>query len=69
MDDQVTTVREFRKRMEVSFDSSMDRVSGVYKRRMQLVSLFVGLVVAVGGGVDTVVVGDAPTAIPNCVTP
>lgn len=59
VDDQVTTVREFRKRMEVWFDSSMDRVSGVYKRRMQLVSLFVGLVVAVGGGVDTVVVGDA----------
>jgi hypothetical protein len=45
---------KLRKNIEDWFDSSMDRVSGWYKRRSQLIVMFLGLVLAVALNVDSV---------------
>jgi len=47
-----------RKNIEDWFDSSMDRVSGWYKRRVQWITLFVGLVIAVAVNADTLAIGN-----------
>lgn len=41
------------------FDSAMDRVSGVYKRRLQLLSFLVGLAIAIALNADTFTVAKA----------
>jgi len=44
---------------EIWFNDTMDRMSGWYKRRASLISLIVGLVLAVGLNVDTFTIADA----------
>ena len=41
------------------FDGAMDRVTGIYQRRIKLISLLVGLVVAIGLNVDSITVARA----------
>ncbi len=48
-----TDVAAYRKRLESWFDDSMDRVSGLYKRRVQWISLAVGLSLAFATGIDS----------------
>lgn len=56
----------FRKRVETWYDDAMDRVSGAYKRNAQVVTLIIGLAIAVAGNVDSIVIVEAlwtdPTA-------
>lgn len=47
-------VDQFRRRIEVWYDEAMDRVGGLYRRNAQLTAFAVGLVVAVGGNVDSI---------------
>jgi hypothetical protein len=47
----------FRRNVEDWFDSSMDRVSGWYKRETQHILLGIGLLLAVGGNVDSIALG------------
>ncbi len=42
-----------------SFDATMDRLSGVYKRYLKYISLGVGLLLACALNADTIAVGDA----------
>ncbi len=49
-------VAKARENIEKWFDSSMDRVSGWYKRRAQLTILVIGLFVAIAVNVDTITV-------------
>lgn len=53
------SIGAFRKRVEHWFDQAMDRVTGVYKRRLQLISLAIGILLAGAGGVDTVTLANA----------
>jgi hypothetical protein len=48
--------KKVRENIEAWFDSSMDRVSGWYKRRSQLIVLVVGLVLTILLNVDTLVI-------------
>src|SRR5256885_8056764 len=43
-----------RKNIENWFDSSMDRVSGFYKRRSQLIIMVMGLLLSVGMNVNSI---------------
>jgi hypothetical protein len=52
-------IGQARKNIEDWFDSSMDRVSGWYKRRVQWITLFVGLVIAVAVNADTLAIGNS----------
>jgi len=52
-------VQKFRDEISAWFDNSMDRLSGVYKRYMQWLSLLVGLLLAIGINADTIVVVDS----------
>jgi hypothetical protein len=58
VEDQTTRVDkrlgEARKQIEVWFDSSMERISGWYKRKTQIVAIFVSLFLAVALNVDTI---------------
>ncbi len=49
----------FQQRAAAWFDGAMTRLSGVYKRRAQVVSIGLGLFLALAGGIDTLTVGDA----------
>lgn len=49
-------LEDLRKNLEHWFDDAMDRVSGWYKRRAQVVTLVVGLVVCVCFNVDAVAI-------------
>jgi hypothetical protein len=49
-------IAEARKRVEDWFDNAMDRLSGSYVRRMQIISIFTGLLVAVILNADTVAI-------------
>ena len=46
--------QEFQKSVESWYDSSMDRVSGWYKRRVQLITFVIGIAMAVAVNADTV---------------
>ncbi|MEJ5224545.1 MAG: hypothetical protein WHV44_08820 [Anaerolineales bacterium] len=48
-----TALARARKQVEQWFDNSMDRLSGWYKRRMQVLSLVIGLLLAISFNVDT----------------
>ena len=52
-------IEKFRDSVATWFDGSMDRLSGAYKRNLQLISLAVGLLVAVAFNADTLKVGNA----------
>lgn len=52
-------VKKFRDEISTWFDNSMDRLSGVYKRYMQWLSLLVGLLLAIVINADTIVVVDS----------
>ena len=45
---------KLREQIEAWFNSSMDRVSGWYKRRAQWILFAIGFIVALGGGVNTI---------------
>ena len=47
-----------RKNIEDWFDTAMDRVSGFYKRQAQLITIVIGVVIAVSLNVDTVLIGN-----------
>lgn len=49
---------KFRTQVEQWFDGAMDRVSGWYKRRSQLIICVIALVVAVGLNVNTIAIAD-----------
>src|SRR2546423_682847 len=50
-------VERLRRNLEDWFDGSMDRVSGWFKRESTYLLLVIGLVLAIAGNVDTVVLG------------
>jgi hypothetical protein len=52
-DETVKDVVAYRRRVEEWFDESMRPISGVYKRRAQMISLVVGVALAVATGVDS----------------
>lgn len=52
-------VEAYRKRIAIWFDDMMDRASGVYKRRTQLISLVVAFLLAVAVNADSVQVARA----------
>jgi hypothetical protein len=49
-------VETFRKKAEVWFDASMQRVSGWYNRKIRWISLLIGLVIALAANVDTIAI-------------
>lgn len=51
-------LQQAQKNIEAWFDSSMERVTGWYKRSTQTVLLLIGLVVAVGGNIDVIRIAD-----------
>jgi hypothetical protein len=48
-----------RENIEKWFDSAMDRVSGWYKRRVQWIVVFLGLLLAILSNADTITIADA----------
>jgi hypothetical protein len=52
-------IGQARKNIEDWFDSSMDRVSGWYKRRVQWITLFVALLITVGVNADTIAISNS----------
>jgi hypothetical protein len=50
-------VEQFRRNLEAGFDDTMERASGWYKRKVQLVIAVIAAVVAIGFNVDAVHVG------------
>ncbi|MDA5634273.1 MULTISPECIES: hypothetical protein [Rhizobium/Agrobacterium group] len=52
-------IARVRDHIAVWFDTAMDRLGGDYKRQLRLISLGVGLVVAVGLNADSIAVGKA----------
>jgi hypothetical protein len=59
LDDGVKTATEYRQRLEAWFDHGMDRLTGVYKRRAQVISIVIGLLLSFAVGVDSWVVSNA----------
>jgi hypothetical protein len=54
---QERTLEGFRKQIETAFDDAMQRASGWYKRKVQMVLLVIALALAVGLNVDSLRVG------------
>jgi len=52
------TLNGFRVQVEHAFDDSMERASGWYKRKVQVVVLILAAVVAIGGNVDSVAIAN-----------
>jgi hypothetical protein len=52
-DDATHSITEARVRVESWFNNSMERLSGAYRRRMQIVSIIVGIALAATLNVDT----------------
>lgn len=48
-----------RNNVSIWFDSAMDRVSGIYKRQIKIISFVVGLGIALGFGADSIHVAEA----------
>jgi len=55
LDDAGHDIDKLKENIEIWFNSSMDRVSGWYKRRTQWVTAFLALVLSVGMNVDAIV--------------
>jgi len=56
LEDAGNDLEEFKKSIEVWFNSSMDRVSGWYKRRTQWILLLLAVIVTVAMNADTLVI-------------
>lgn len=54
LDDAGHDMEQFKKQLETWFNSSMERVSGWYKRKTQAIQLALALVIVVVGNVDSV---------------
>jgi hypothetical protein len=54
--DGAQTVDQVRERLQGWFDDQMDRVSGWYKRKAQVITLALGLVISIGMNADTVAI-------------
>jgi hypothetical protein len=52
-------INKLRDHLAAWFDTAMDRLSGAYKRKIQWMSLFIGLVIAIAFNADTVHVAAA----------
>lgn len=52
--ERVTTVEEFRGRVEEWYEATMERVVGWYNRRTRLWAFLIGLVIAAGMNIDTI---------------
>lgn len=59
IDNVDTTINELRDNLQTWFDSSMERVSGWYKRKLQVISIAVALLLAVGLNVDSIAIGQS----------
>lgn len=55
-EDDISKARE---NIEAWFDSTMDRVTGWYKRRTQVILLFLGLVIAIAVNADTIIISNS----------
>jgi len=53
LDDAQDDIDKFRRNIEHWYDAAMDRVSGSYKRRVQVIILLLGLVVSIALNADT----------------
>jgi hypothetical protein len=53
-EEKIKTLDEFRDRVETAFNDAMERASGWYKRKVQLVIALIACLVAIGLNVDTV---------------
>lgn len=56
IDDADTSIKDFQKNVGVWFDNAMDRLSGVYKRWLQIVSLVIAFLLTAGLNVDTITI-------------
>jgi hypothetical protein len=55
----VVNIPELEKNLEEFYNNAMDRVSGFYKRKIRLITFFIGLSLAVALNIDTIkIVGD-----------
>jgi hypothetical protein len=59
IDDADTTINDLRKNLQTWFDSSMERISGWYKRKAQLISLIIAIILTIGFNVNTITVGQS----------
>ena len=59
LDDGVKDTEEYRRRVQAWFDHAMDRVSGLYKRQAQGISVAIGVSLAVLAGVDSGMLANA----------
>jgi hypothetical protein len=59
IDNVDTTINDLRENLQTWFDNSMKRISGWYKRRLQVISFFVAVLLAVSLNVDTIAVGQS----------
>jgi hypothetical protein len=59
IDNVNTNINDLRKNLQNWFDSSMERVSGWYKRQLQVISIAVALLLAIGLNVDTIAIGQS----------
>ena len=64
LDEGVKTVEDARQAIAHWFDASMDRVSGVYKRRSHLIALALAVVVTLGFNADSIRISQALWADP-----
>jgi hypothetical protein len=54
IDDINTNISNWRKNIQVWFDNSMDRISGIYKRKLQTISVIIAVILTVCLNVDTI---------------
>ena len=59
IDNVDTTINDLRTNLQTWFDSSMERISGWYKRQLQVISFAVALLLAVSLNVDTIAIGQS----------
>ena len=58
IDQSTDDLDKLRQSVQLWFDNAMDRISGWYKRRIRLLSLGVGILVAISFNADTLRIGD-----------
>jgi len=54
IDDVNSNIGDLRKNLQVWFDNSMDRISGIFKRKLQKISIIVAAILAISFNVDTI---------------
>ena len=59
IDNVDTTINDLRANLQAWFDGSMERISGWYKRQLQIISFAVAILLAVSLNVDTIAVGQS----------